>query len=88
MTIGSNSEKELAAIIERAERIIAERDKLSEDLKAVYAEAKVTGFDPKVIRKVIGLRKIDLEERREQRDVFDTYAKATNLYGDSEEAFT
>lgn len=90
MTIGSNSERELDALIQRAERLIEEREKISEDLKNVFAEAKITGFDVKAMKRVIAERKLDLEDRRERRDVFDTYAKAVNLYGDTdpEEAFS
>lgn len=85
MAIGSNSERELVALIERAENLIAEREKISEDLKMVFAEAKITGFDVKQMRRVIAERKLDLEERRERREIFDTYARAANLYEDGEE---
>lgn len=80
MTIGSNSERELEALIQRAERLIEEREKVSEDLKNVFAEAKITGFDVKAMKRVIAERKLDVEDRRERRAVFDTYASAVNLY--------
>ena len=82
MTIGSNSERELVALIQRAERLAEEKARLAEDLKEVFAEAKITGFDVRAMRKVIADRKLDLSDRRERRAVFDTYAKAVNLYDD------
>lgn len=82
MTIGSNSEKELEALIQRVERLEQEKANLAEDIKEVYAEAKMTGFDTKAMRKVVAERKLDLLERRTRREVFDTYAKAVNLYDD------
>ena len=59
-----------------------EKAKIAEDIKNVYAEAKITGFDVKAMRKVVAERKLDLEERKERRAVFDTYANAVNLYDD------
>lgn len=82
MTIGSNSEKELEALIQRVERLEQEKANLAEDIKEIYAEAKMTGFDTKAMRKVVAERKLDLLERRTRREVFDTYAKAVNLYDD------
>lgn len=82
MAIGSNSERELEALIQRVERLEEEKAKIAEDIKNVYAEAKITGFDVKAMRKVIAERKLDLDERKERRAVFDTYANAVNLYDD------
>ena len=84
MSIGSNSERELEALIQRAERLIEEREEISEDLKNVFAEAKITGFNVKAMKRVIAERKLDIEERRERRAVFDTYASAVNLYDEFE----
>jgi uncharacterized protein (UPF0335 family) len=80
----SNSERELQHLIERVERLEEEKAKIAEDIKMVFAEAKITGFDVKAMRKVIAERKLDLEERRERRDLFDLYADKVNLYGDAE----
>lgn len=84
MTIGSNSEAELKALIERAERLEEEKAKISEDLKNVFLEAKVTGFDVKTMKRIIAERKIDMAERRERRAIFDHYAEKTKLYDDEE----
>jgi len=53
----------------------------------VFAEAKVTGFDTKAMRKVLSERKLELAERRERKQIFDLYADRTGLY-DDEESFT
>lgn len=84
MTIGSNSERELQSLIERVERLEEEKAKIAEDIKNVYAEAKITGFDVKAMRRVVAERKLDLEKRRERREIFDLYAEKVNLYGDAE----
>jgi uncharacterized protein (UPF0335 family) len=84
MNIGSNSERELQSLIERVERLEEEKAKIAEDIKMVFAEAKITGFDVKAMRRVVSERKLDLEERRERRDLFDLYADKVNLYGDAE----
>ena len=84
MTIGNNAERELQSLIERVERLEEEKAKIAEDIKAVYAEAKITGFDTKAMKRVLAERKLDIDERRERRAVFDLYAEKVNLYGDGE----
>ena len=82
MVIGNNSEAELKALIERVERLEDDKKAIAEDIKNVFAEAKITGFDVKAMRRVIAERKLDLEERKEQRAIFDLYADKVNLYDD------
>ena len=84
MTHGSNSERELEALIQRVERLEEEKAKIAEDIKQVYAEAKVTGFDTKAMRRVVAERKVDVADRKERRAVFETYAAAVNLYPEFE----
>ncbi|CAB5079583.1 Azospirillum phage Cd, Gp10 [uncultured Caudovirales phage] len=86
MTIGHNSAAadELTALIERVERLEEEKKALAEDIKAVFAEAKMTGFDVKAMRRVLAERKIELAERKERRAMFDLYADKTKLYGDDD----
>jgi uncharacterized protein (UPF0335 family) len=76
MTIGSNTAAELKAIVERIEILEDEKRTISDDIKNVYSEAKATGFDTKILRKVIALRKMDAEQMREQRSLVDTYLHA------------
>lgn len=76
MTIGSNTAAELKAIVERIETLEAEKQAIADDIKEVYSEAKATGFDAKILRKVIALRRVDAEQMREQRSLVDTYLHA------------
>jgi uncharacterized protein (UPF0335 family) len=84
MTIGNNAERELQSLIERVERLEEEKAKIAEDIKQVYAEAKITGFDTKAMKRVVAERKLDIEKRKERRAIFDLYAEKVNLYGDAE----
>lgn len=69
----------LKAFIERIERLEEEKSALMEDIKEIYSEAKGTGFDAKTIRKVVALRKMDAEKRREADDLLDIYRNAIGL---------
>ena len=71
----------LLSFIERIERLEEEKAALMEDLKEVYAEAKGVGFDVKTIRKIVSLRKMDSEKRREANDLLDLYASAIGMQG-------
>ena len=82
MVIGNNREAEPKALIERVERLEDDKKAISEDIRNVYAEAKITGFDVKAMRRVVAERRLDLEERRERRAIFDLYADKVNLYED------
>jgi uncharacterized protein (UPF0335 family) len=68
--------KQLRAIVERIEQVEDEIKDLSEAKKEIYAEAKSSGFDVKVLREVIRLRKQDQKERDEQESLLDTYMQA------------
>jgi uncharacterized protein (UPF0335 family) len=70
---------QLRAIIERLERIHAERDDLGRDLADIYAEAKGTGFDTKAIRTIVKLRKKDQAEREEEETILDLYKAALGM---------
>lgn len=72
----------LRAFIERIERLNEERDTIGADIGDMYAEAKANGFDTKVIRKIISLRKIDLAERQEQETVLELYLVALGMLPD------
>ena len=70
---------QLKAIIERIERLEEEKKATSDDIRDVYAEAKGTGFDTKALRTIVRLRKLDMDERREQQEVLDTYLHALGM---------
>ena len=67
---------QLKTIVERIERLEEEKKTITDDIKEVYAEAKGNGYDVKVLRKVIAIRKRDLRERREEEAVLDLYLQA------------
>ncbi len=76
----------LRAFIERIERLEEEKKQISEDIKDVFAEAKGAGFDPKVMRQVIRLRKQDRDERAEQEAMLDLYLQALGMIPEMAEA--
>lgn len=69
----------LRAFIERIERLEEEKRALGDDIKAVYGEAKGTGFDPKIIRKIVAIRKQDRDERREEEEILSLYLSALGI---------
>ena len=66
----------LRAFIERIERLEEEKRTLAEDIKEVYAEAKGNGFDVKIMRKVISLRRMDRDKRIEEETILELYLSA------------
>ncbi len=67
------SAQRLKSFIERIERLEEEKKNLSTDLKEVYSEAKSGGFDTKIMRQVVRMRKIDKADRQEQEALFQIY---------------
>ncbi|MFA6964495.1 MULTISPECIES: DUF2312 domain-containing protein [Bosea] len=67
---------QLKSIVERIERLEEEKKTISDDIKEVYAEAKGNGYDVKIIRKVIAIRKRDANERAEEEAILDLYLQA------------
>lgn len=70
---------QLRAFVERIERLEEEKKTIADDIKEVYGEAKSMGYDTKVLRKVISIRKLDQDERMEQEAVLDTYLHALGM---------
>ncbi len=75
-TVGGIAQEQLKNFIERIERLEEEKKGIAEDIKEVYAQAKAVGFDTKIIRKVIAVRKMDRHEREEQETLLDVYLHA------------
>jgi uncharacterized protein (UPF0335 family) len=71
----------LKAFVERIERLEEEKASIAGDVKEVYAEAKAQGFDTKILRKVVALRKRDVSERREEEEILDLYLQALGMVG-------
>ena len=70
---------QLKAVIERIERLEEEKKATSEDIREVYAEAKGNGFDVKALRTIVRLRKQDVDERKEEEAVLETYMHALGM---------
>ena len=79
MAEGGVAQAQLRAIVERIERLEEEIKAIGDDIKEVYAEAKGNGFDTKVLRQVIRLRKQDRAERLEQEAILDLYMHALGM---------
>ena len=71
---------QLRAFVERIERLEEEKRTIADDIKDVYAEAKGTGFDVKIMRKVVSLRRQDLNKRREEEEILDLYLSALGMH--------
>jgi uncharacterized protein (UPF0335 family) len=76
---GSISSERLRSIIKRIEKLEEDKAAVGEDLKEIYAEAKGTGFDTKIIRKIVAMRKVELEKRREQEELLELYKSALGM---------
>lgn len=70
---------QLRAFIERIERLEEEKRATAEDIKDVYAEAKGTGFDAKIMRKIVSLRRQDSHKRKEEEKILDLYLSALGM---------
>ncbi|MCA0399256.1 MAG: DUF2312 domain-containing protein [Proteobacteria bacterium] len=77
--INPSTAGQLKALIERVERLEEEKKQIADDIKDVYAEAKANGFDTKILRKIVSLRRQDANERREQEELLDTYLRALGM---------
>ena len=76
---GGIAQDQLRSFIQRIERLEEEKAALAADIREVYAEAKGNGFEPKVMRQVVRLRKMDTAERQEQEAILDLYIHALGM---------
>jgi len=76
---GGISQDILRSYVERVERLEEEKKNLADDIKDVYSEAKSQGFDVKILRKIIAMRKMEDHERQEQEALIDLYASAIGM---------
>jgi uncharacterized protein (UPF0335 family) len=80
MNVAPNFAKaQLKALVERIERLEEEKKTISDDIREVYGEAKATGYDVKALRVVVGLRKLDVDTRREQEALVELYREALGI---------
>ena len=73
------TDPQLSQLVERIERLEEEKQNIMADIREVYAEAKANGYDPKIMRKVVALRKQDPKDRAEIQAVLDSYLAALGL---------
>jgi uncharacterized protein (UPF0335 family) len=79
MADGTVQADRLRLLIERIERLEEEKKAMADDIKDVYAEAKAVGYDPKIMRTIVRLRKMDSHDRREADDLLETYKAALGM---------
>lgn len=77
--VGSNNGAEIRAFIERFERLAAEKTDIADAQKEVMAEAKGRGYDTKVLRKIIAIRKRDADDVAEEEAILDLYKSALGM---------
>jgi uncharacterized protein (UPF0335 family) len=77
--VGGVASERLKSFVERIERLEEEKAALAGDIREVYAEAKGTGFDIKVLRQIIRLRKMDTSDRAEMEELIDVYKRALEM---------
>lgn len=78
-----SSNNQLKALVERIEKLEEERSALADDVKSVFSEAKANGFDPKIIKKVLALRKKDAAARAEEQALLSVYMDALGMLADT-----
>ena len=80
--IGGLAVDRLRSLIERIERLEEEQKALSSDIRDIFAEAKSAGFDVKIMRTIIKLRKMNAADRDEQETLLETYRRALDIEGE------
>ena len=84
--VGGIAGEQLRSFIERIERLEEERKTLAEDIKEVFAEAKGSGFNAKIMRQIIKIRRMDKDDLDEQETLLDIYMRALGMLPDIPEA--
>ena len=70
----------LKSFIEKIERLSEEKNNINFDIKEVFSEAKSMGYNPTIMRRILALRKMDIDERIEQEALLNTYRNALGIY--------
>ena len=73
------SEEQLRLFIERIERMEEEKKGVSDDIRDTYNEAKSQGYDPKIMRQIVALRKLPVNDRKEMEAILDVYKSALGI---------
>jgi len=77
--MAEDTDDRLRLLIERIERLEEEKKAIADDIRDVYAEAKAVGYDTKVMRQIVRLRKMAPDDRAEMESVLETYKSALGL---------
>lgn len=77
--VGGVAAQQLKSVVERIERLEEEKAGIANDIKDIYAEAKSQGFDIKIVRQIIRLRKKAKEERQEEEELLELYKAALGM---------
>ncbi len=77
--IGGIAADRLRTVVERIERLEEEKAAITADIREVYAEAKGAGFNAKILRQIVRLRRLDQADRREQEAMLELYKRALDL---------
>ncbi len=77
--IGGIAADRLRTFVERIERLEEEKAAITADIREVYAEAKGAGFDARILRQIVRLRRLDQADRREQEAMLELYKRALDL---------
>jgi uncharacterized protein (UPF0335 family) len=77
--MAETTDDRLRLLIERIERLEEEKKGIADDIRDVYAEAKAVGYDPKIMRQIVRLRKMKPDDRSEQEMVLETYKNALGM---------
>lgn len=79
MSEGNVAADQLRLFIERIERMEEEKAGISDDIRDAYAESKSQGFDTKIMRQIVKLRKMETHDRQEMDAILETYRSALGL---------
>ncbi|MET4131849.1 uncharacterized protein (UPF0335 family) [Porphyrobacter sp. MBR-155] len=77
--MAETTDDRLRLLIERIERLEEEKKGIADDIRDVYAEAKAVGYDPKIMRQIVRLRKMKPDDRSEQDMLLETYKNALGM---------
>jgi uncharacterized protein (UPF0335 family) len=79
MSEGNVAADQLRLLIERVERLEEEKKGIGDDIKDVYLEARATGYDPRIMRQIVRLRKMPAHDRQEMEAILQTYLAALGM---------
>ena len=77
--MAESADDRLRLLIERIERLEEEKKGIADDIRDVYMEAKAVGYDPKIMRQIVRLRKMPVHDRKEMEAILDVYKSALGI---------